>query len=122
MTYTGLFAAPVRGAIAALALATLVPTSVLAQNNALRLGPANTTTYVTFGNPGTCNGGTNNGGACTVASACPGGTCGLGLAQFTIETWFNRQGTGVPVSTGSLGITRTCVSGSNYGATCTTDS
>ena len=72
-----------RGSFAALLVAGFA-TGALAQNNALRLGPTNTTTYVTFGNPGTCNGGTNNGGACTVASACPGGgTCGLGLAQFT---------------------------------------
>src|SRR4029453_4159686 len=55
--------------------------TALAQNNALRLGPTNTNTYVTFGS-----------------------TAALGLSQFTIETWFNRQGTGVPSSSGTGGI------------------
>lgn len=49
--------------------------------SALRLGPTNTNTYVTFGS-----------------------TSALGLAQFTVETWFMRQGTGVTTSTGTGGI------------------
>jgi uncharacterized membrane protein YphA (DoxX/SURF4 family) len=48
---------------------------------ALRLGPANTDTYVAIGN-----------------------VPKLGLATFTIETWFMRQGAGVPTSTGTGGI------------------
>ncbi len=33
-----------------------------------------------------------------------GNAASLGLATFTVETWFRRDGTGVPVSTGSGGI------------------
>jgi hypothetical protein len=74
---------------------------------ALDFSPAGggTNAYVTFGNPATCDGGANSGASCTVASQCPGGTCGLGLAQFTIETWFNRQGAGTAASTGTGGVT-----------------
>ena len=48
---------------------------------ALRLGPANTDSYVTIGD-----------------------AAKLGLSTFTVETWFMRQGAGVPTSTGSGGI------------------
>ena len=48
---------------------------------ALRLGPGNTDTYVAIGN-----------------------VPKLGLSTFTIETWFIRQGAGVPTSTGTGGI------------------
>jgi len=48
-------------------------------NNGLNFGSNNA--YATFGNPPA-----------------------LGLTQFTIETWFKRTGTGVPVTTGSGGI------------------
>jgi hypothetical protein len=47
---------------------------------ALSLGSSNA--YVTFGN-----------------------TAALGLATFTVETWFNRQGTGTATSTGTGGVT-----------------
>ena len=30
---------------------------------------------------------------------------GLGLQNFTVETWFKRTGTGVAVSTGTNGVT-----------------
>jgi hypothetical protein len=57
-----------------------LPGAAIAQS-ALRLGPTNTTTYVTFGS-----------------------TSALALSTFTIETWFNRQGAGVGASTGTGGI------------------
>lgn len=46
---------------------------------ALNLGPGTTTPYITFGD-------------------------NLGLAQFTLETWFKRVGNGATTSTGSGGI------------------
>jgi hypothetical protein len=49
-------------------------------SNALKLGAS--TAYVTFGN-----------------------NAALGLPQFTIETWFKRDGTGTTVSSGSGGVT-----------------
>jgi len=51
-----------------------------AASNSLKLGASNA--YATFGNPPA-----------------------LGLAQFTIETWFRRDGAGTAVSTGTGGIT-----------------
>ena len=55
-------------------------TDVRAQG-ALRLGPGNTDTYASFGAPAE-----------------------LGLANFTIETWFKREGAGVTTGTGTGGI------------------
>jgi len=56
-----------------------------AQESGLDFAPASgspNNAYVTFGNP-----------------------AALGLASFTLETWFNRQGTGISASTGSNGVT-----------------
>jgi hypothetical protein len=58
--------------------ATLQPVAALAQN-ALQLGSG--TAYVTFGDPAK-----------------------LKLSQFTVETWFRRDGTGTGASTGTGGI------------------
>src|SRR5882672_8748224 len=55
------------------------PRLALAQNQALKLGSGNA--YVSFGDP-----------------------TALHLAQFTIETWFRRDGTGVTGGTGTGGI------------------
>jgi len=68
-------------ATTALLIAIAAYPGVAGAQMALRLGPTNTTTYVTFG-----------------------ATSALGLATFTVETWFNRQGTGVATSTGSGGL------------------
>ena len=66
--------------VPALALLLAGATDVRAQG-ALRLGPGNTDTYVSFGAP-----------------------TDLGLATFTIETWFKREGAGVTTGTGTGGI------------------
>jgi hypothetical protein len=71
----------IRGAGLGLLVITASSAAAFAQNNALRLGPTNTNTYVTFGS-----------------------TSALGLSSFTVETWFNRQGMGVTTSTGTGGI------------------
>jgi hypothetical protein len=71
----------IRSAVLGLLVITASRGAASAQNNALRLGPTNTNTYVTFGS-----------------------TSALGLSSFTVETWFNRQGTGVTTSTGTGGI------------------
>jgi hypothetical protein len=59
---------------------TWVPGAPFALDYALKLGSS--TAYVTFGSAAT-----------------------LGLPQFTIETWFRRDGNGTTVSTGSGGVT-----------------
>ena len=67
------------GAVTFVAYAMLSAADSARAASALDLGPSNA--YVTFG-------------------AAPT----LGLAQFTVETWFKREGTGVTTSTGTGGI------------------
>src|SRR6185436_17872729 len=59
-------------------------TTTQALGRALKLGSSNA--YVTFG------------------STCVGATCSLGFDRFTIETWFRRDGVGVPATTGTNGL------------------
>ncbi len=54
-------------------------TTTASPNNAIDFGGTNA--YVTFGDP-----------------------AALDLAQFTIETWFRRDGTGVTTNTGTGGV------------------